>query len=75
MLALAQNIIEITGSKSKIVYLPLPEDDPTQRQPDISLAKEKLCGWEPQVQLKDGLIKTIAYFENLLLESKKTKQI
>lgn len=75
MLALAQNIIEITGSKSKIVYLPLPEDDPTQRQPDISLAKEKLCGWEPQVQLKDGLIKTIAYFENLLLESKNTKQI
>lgn len=75
MLALAQNIIEITGSKSKIAYLPLPEDDPTQRQPDISLAKEKLCGWEPQVQLKDGLIKTIAYFENLLLESKNTKQI
>lgn len=72
MLGLAKNIIEITGSKSKIVYLPLPEDDPTQRQPDISLAKEKLCGWEPQIQLKDGLIKTITYFENLLTESKNT---
>lgn len=69
MLELARNIIEITGSKSKIVYLPLPEDDPTQRQPDISLAKEKLNGWEPKIPLRDGLIKTIEYFDNLLKEN------
>ncbi|GAB1450526.1 SDR family oxidoreductase [Draconibacterium sp.] len=69
MLELAKNIIEITGSKSKIVYLPLPEDDPTQRQPDISLAKEKLGGWEPKIPLKEGLIKTIAYFDCLLKEA------
>jgi UDP-glucuronate decarboxylase len=69
MLELARNIIEITGSKSKIVYLPLPEDDPTQRQPDISLAKEKLNGWEPKIPLKEGLVKTIEYFDNLLKEN------
>ncbi len=69
MLELAKNIVEITGSNSKIVYLPLPQDDPTQRQPDISLAKEKLNGWEPEVPLKEGLIKTIEYFEKLLTES------
>lgn len=68
MIELAQNIIDLTGSKSKIIHLPLPQDDPTQRQPDITLAKEKLNGWEPQVNLKDGLIKTISYFEQLLLE-------
>ncbi|MDP3432290.1 MAG: GDP-mannose 4,6-dehydratase, partial [Bacteroidota bacterium] len=66
MLELAQNIIELTGSKSKIVYLPLPADDPTQRQPDISLAKEKLGGWEPKVELREGLVKTIEYFDQLL---------
>lgn len=70
MLELAQNIIELTGSKSKIVYLPLPQDDPTQRQPNISLAKEKLNGWEPKVALTDGLTKTIAYFDQLLKENK-----
>jgi len=68
MLELAQNIIELTNSKSKIVYLPLPADDPTQRQPDISLAKEKLGGWEPKVPLRQGLIKTIEYFDQLLSE-------
>jgi UDP-glucuronate decarboxylase len=68
MLELAQNIIELTNSKSKIVYLPLPADDPTQRQPDISLAKEKLNGWEPKVPLREGLIKTIEYFDQLLSE-------
>jgi UDP-glucuronate decarboxylase len=68
MLELAQNILDITGSKSKIIYLPLPKDDPTQRQPDISLAKEKLGGWEPKVPLKEGLIKTIHYFDQLLSE-------
>jgi len=66
MLELAQNIIELTGSTSKIVYLPLPADDPTQRQPDISLAKEKLGNWEPKVPLREGLIKTIEYFDQLL---------
>ena len=66
MLELAQNVIDLIGAKSKIVYLPLPADDPTQRQPDISLAREKLDGWEPKVQLREGLIKTIAYFDHLL---------
>ena len=66
MLELAQNIIELTGSSSKIVYLPLPADDPTQRQPDISLAKEKLGNWEPKVPLREGLIETIEYFDQLL---------
>ncbi len=68
MLELAQNIIELTNSKSKIVYMPLPADDPTQRQPDITLAKEKLGGWEPKVPLRQGLIKTIEYFDQLLSE-------
>jgi UDP-glucuronate decarboxylase len=63
---LALKVIELTGSKSKIVYLPLPEDDPVQRQPDISLAKEKLNGWEPKIQLEEGLLKTINYFKNIL---------
>lgn len=68
MLELASEIIDITGSKSKIVHLPLPQDDPTQRQPDITLAKEKLDGWEPTIPLREGLTKTIAYFEQLLKE-------
>lgn len=68
MLELAKNIIKLTGSKSKIIYLPLPSDDPSQRQPDISLAKENLNGWEPVVPLREGLIKTIDYFDNLLTE-------
>jgi len=68
MLGLANEILDITGSKSKIVYLPLPEDDPVQRQPDITLAKEKLNGWEPKVPLREGLEKTIAYFDKLLAE-------
>lgn len=68
MIELAQEILDITGSKSKLIYLPLPQDDPTQRQPDISLAREKLGGWEPKVPLREGLTKTIEYFENLLTE-------
>ena len=68
MLELAQNIIELTNSKSKIIYLPLPADDPIQRQPDVSLAKEKLGGWEPKVSLRTGLVKTIEYFDQLLSE-------
>jgi UDP-glucuronate decarboxylase len=62
---LAEKIIEMTGSKSNIIYKPLPEDDPKQRQPDISLAKEKL-NWEPKISLEDGLKKTIEYFEKSL---------
>jgi len=68
MLDLAQEVLKITGSKSKLVFLPLPADDPTQRQPDISLAKKELDGWEPKIQLEDGLKKTIDYFDNLLRE-------
>jgi UDP-glucuronate decarboxylase len=60
---LAQTIIKMTGSKSQITYLPLPEDDPKQRKPDIGLAKKEL-GWEPKVELEEGLLKTIEYFRN-----------
>lgn len=70
MLELASEIIDITGSKSKIIHLPLPKDDPTQRQPNISLAKEKLGGWEPKVHLRQGLTKTIEYFDQHLKDNK-----
>lgn len=66
MLQLANEVIELTGSKSKITYLPLPQDDPMQRQPDISLAKKELNNWEPKVPLREGLKYTIDYFEKLL---------
>jgi UDP-glucuronate decarboxylase len=66
MLELAQAVIRLTNSKSTIIHMPLPQDDPKQRQPDISLAKEKLKGWEPNIELEEGLGKTIAYFEKLL---------
>ncbi|WP_170329157.1 UDP-glucuronic acid decarboxylase family protein [Ruegeria arenilitoris] len=65
MLELAQTVIELTGTKSKIVHKPLPQDDPKQRQPDIALAKKHL-NWEPKVPLREGLVPTIAYFENLV---------
>ncbi len=68
---LAEKVIEITGSKSKIVERPLPEDDPKQRQPNIDLA-EKLLGWHPTINLNEGLIRTVAYFEALLREHGKT---
>lgn len=68
MLQLAQEVIDLTGSKSKLTFKPLPQDDPMQRQPDISLAKKELNGWEPTVQLKEGLKHTIEYFDNLLTE-------
>ncbi len=61
ILQLAELVIELTGSKSRIIRLPLPSDDPMQRQPNIDLAKKEL-DWEPKVQLKEGLIKTIEYF-------------
>jgi UDP-glucuronate decarboxylase len=65
MRQLAEMIIGLTGSSSKIAYQPLPEDDPRQRCPDISLAKE-LLSWTPRVELRDGLTKTIEYFDRLL---------
>ncbi len=65
MLELAEKVIQIAGGKPKLVFMPLPEDDPKQRQPDISLAKAKL-DWQPKVGLDDGLKETVAYFRNLL---------
>lgn len=66
MIELARQVIDLTGSASKIVFKPLPEDDPRQRKPDITLAHKMLNGWEPRVQLQDGLRKTIDYFDRLL---------
>ena len=65
MLELAQAVLDLTGSKSKLVYKPLPADDPKQRQPDITLAKKHL-DWEPKVTLREGLVPTIEYFEGLV---------
>ncbi len=65
ILELAEKVIAMTGSRSKIIYQPLPSDDPTQRRPDIELAKKQLA-WEPKIKLEDGLKKTIAYFEQQL---------
>jgi UDP-glucuronate decarboxylase len=65
MLELASQVIELTGSRSKVVHRPRPQDDPRQRRPDISKAHD-LLGWAPKLALKDGLVKTIAYFEELL---------
>ena len=65
MLELAQKVLEITGSASKIVHEPLPQDDPLQRQPDITLAKRHLS-WQPTVALDEGLRKTVEYFDQLL---------
>ncbi|MBR6323911.1 MAG: SDR family oxidoreductase [Victivallales bacterium] len=62
---LAEKVIQLTGSKSKLVFKPLPQDDPRQRKPDITLAK-KVLGWEPKVPLEEGLKKTIEYFDKLL---------
>jgi UDP-glucuronate decarboxylase len=67
MLELAKLVIELTGSKSKIKHLPRPTDDPSQRKPDIALAKKHL-NWEPKVQLHDGLTKTIEYFKSINLK-------
>jgi UDP-glucuronate decarboxylase len=65
MLELAEKVLKLAGSKSRLIHRPLPADDPKQRQPDIALAREKL-GWEPRVVLEDGLKETIAYFRNVL---------
>ncbi len=66
VLELAKKTIEITGSKSKIVFLPLPQDDPVKRKPDISKAKASLDGWEPKVSLDEGLALTVDYFRSVL---------
>lgn len=66
MLELAEKVIKLTGSKSRLTLKPLPSDDPKQRQPEIRLAKEKL-GWEPKVELEEGLEKTIEYFRKIVL--------
>lgn len=65
MLELAEKVLTLTGSRSKLVFEPLPQDDPKQRQPDISLAKQAL-DWQPRVSLEDGLKETIRYFRDLL---------
>jgi len=66
ILELAELILKMTGSRSKLSFLPLPQDDPVQRQPDISLAREILDGWSPRVDLESGLDLTINYFRNLI---------
>jgi UDP-glucuronate decarboxylase len=65
MRALAEKIIALTGSRSKIAFKPLPADDPRQRRPDIALAREEL-DWQPRTSLDDGLQETIRYFRKLL---------
>jgi UDP-glucuronate decarboxylase len=71
ILEIAQTIIELTGSRSKIVHLPLPEDDPKQRRPDISAA-ERILGWKPSIPFPEGLRRTIGYFETMVAEGKVT---
>jgi UDP-glucuronate decarboxylase len=66
---LAETIIRLTNSRSRIEYRPLPQDDPTQRCPDITLARA-LLGWQPTVALEDGLARTISYFEKLISTEK-----
>jgi len=65
MLELAEKVLKLTGSSSKIIHMPLPADDPLQRKPDISLAKQKL-DWEPHIPLEEGLVKTINYFKTIV---------
>jgi UDP-glucuronate decarboxylase len=70
MIELATKVIDIIGSKSKLIFQPLPSDDPKQRQPNITKAKELLNNWNPGIQLQEGLIKTISYFEDELKSGK-----
>jgi UDP-glucuronate decarboxylase len=74
VLELAELVIDLTGSRSKLVRMPLPVNDPQQRQPDIALARKTL-DWRPKVALRDGLIKTIAYFEEQLVDSARIAQL
>ncbi len=66
MLQLAEKVLSLVGSRSKLVHKPLPQDDPKQRKPIIDLAKQKLGGWEPKVNLDDGLKETVAYFRKVV---------
>lgn len=66
MIQLAEKVLELTKSSSKIIYEPLPQDDPMQRKPDITLAHKELNGWEPKVELQEGLDKTINYFKKIV---------
>lgn len=75
MLELAEKIIAITGSKSKIVHMLLPSDDPRQRKPDITLAAEKLDGWHPEIMLDDGLRRTIEYFDQVIAKQRRHSSI
>ena len=68
ILELAEMIIKLTNSSSRVIHQPLPQDDPKQRQPDISSAINKL-GWKPKIALREGLLKTIAYFEQIVSRS------
>jgi UDP-glucuronate decarboxylase len=70
MLELAEKVLELTESSSKIIYEPLPQDDPMQRKPDITLAHKELNGWEPKIELKEGLSSTINYFKKIVVQSK-----
>ena len=65
MIELANKVVELTFSESEIIFEPLPQDDPKQRQPDINLAKD-LLGWQPTVELSDGLSTTINYFQSII---------
>jgi UDP-glucuronate decarboxylase len=65
ILELAGRVVELVGSKSAVVYKPLPQDDPIQRKPDITIARERLK-WEPKIRLEEGIRKTIAYFQGLI---------
>jgi UDP-glucuronate decarboxylase len=65
VLELAEMVLKLIGGRSKIVFKPLPQDDPTQRQPDITVARSTL-GWEPKIPLQEGLERTIRYFKTLL---------
>ena len=64
MIELAEQVLELTGSRSELVFRPLPQDDPRQRRPDIGLAEREL-GWQPRIALREGLTRTIAYFDGL----------
>src|SRR5262249_21069097 len=74
MLELASQVLDIAGSRSKIVHRPLPQDDPKQRRPDISKAQD-LLGWAPRMALREGLARTIRYFEQLLQDESMRKRI
>ncbi len=69
---LAETVLELTGSASTLQFKPLPADDPRQRQPDISLARRELGDWQPRVQLREGLERTIVYFDRLMSDGRKT---